>query len=48
MTLDEAIVIAKRIEDDNVVGPVGMAIRVLLKAYEHEKQCADDYYNDCH
>lgn len=33
MTLDEAILIAQRIEDDDVVGPVGMAIRVLLKAW---------------
>ena len=33
MTLNEALIIAQRIEDDDVVGPVGMAIRVLLKDY---------------
>jgi hypothetical protein len=33
MTLDEALIIAQRIENDDVAGPVGMALRVLLKAY---------------
>lgn len=43
MTLEEAIVIAKRIEDDDVVGPVGMAIRVLLKEYQEVDRRLDHY-----
>lgn len=38
MTLDEALIIAQRIEDDDVVGPVGMALRVLLKAYLESRE----------
>lgn len=38
MTLDEAILIAQRIEDDDVVGPVGMAIRVLLKNFLEQRE----------
>lgn len=36
MTLDEALIIAKRMEDEEVVGTLGMAIRVLLKEYQEQ------------
>lgn len=30
MTLEEAMIIAQRMEEDGVCGPVGLALRVLL------------------
>lgn len=30
MTLEEALIIAQRMEEDGVCGPVGLALRVLL------------------
>lgn len=44
MTLDEALIIANRMEDEGVVGTLGMAIRVLLKAYENEQQFRRSVY----
>ena len=35
MTLEEALLIAQRMEDDGVCGPVGLALRVLLAEYKN-------------
>lgn len=45
MTPYEAIIIAKRMRDDEVVGPVGMALRVLLEEYERLDKEFSDYVN---
>lgn len=47
MTLEEALHIAKILEQDDVIGPVGMACRVLLKRVQELEQlksqsCDDD------
>lgn len=50
MTLDEALIIAQRMEDDEVVGATGMALRVLLKAYteaiDYEEPPIGEYRNE--
>lgn len=43
MTPYEAIIIAKRMRDDEVVGPVGMALRVLLEEYEQMDRDFSEY-----
>lgn len=43
MTLDEALIIANRMEDEGVVGTLGMAIRVLLKEYQEVDRRLDQY-----
>lgn len=37
MTLEEALLIAQRMEDDRVCGPVGLALRAILAEYKFYK-----------
>lgn len=48
MTPYEAIIIAKRMRDDQVIGPVGLALRVLLEEYEKLDSEFSDYVEKHH
>lgn len=46
MTLDEALIIAGRMEADEVISTSGMALRILLRAYENECETSRHYYEE--